>query len=323
VKAAGARSAPENPQAPDTGPWRRRLGALHYSGVFWYRAMLGGARLLPDFVLAAVVPLAAAVFLVLVGSVRRAAARNLEPFLGPPRGFAGLRRAWRTVHQFAWVLCERYEQFAPAVQFEFAIVGREHWEALTAARRGGILVTAHFGNWELGSTLPATREVLEVHLVREQELDRRSQVLVQGLVRELGGGRYHTHFASDDPSLGVTLLQALRAGQLVALQGDRPRAGGRTATVTLGGRPFELPLGPAALARSAGAPLVPVFTVRTGRRRYELHFAAPIAVPRGADRDADCRGALQAYAAELEAQIRAHPHQWFCFRELWPGQRRG
>jgi hypothetical protein len=27
---------------------------------------------------------------------------------------------------------------------------------------------------------------------------------------------------------------------------------------------------------------------------------------------------MRRYATDLEAIIRAYPHQWFCFRRLWP-----
>ena len=115
----------------------------------------------------------------------------------------------------------------------------------------------------------------------------------------------------------MLLLDALRRGEIVALQGDRPRTGGRVAAATLFGRPFPLPVGPAALARAAGVPLVPVFVFREGRRSYRVAIRPPIHVPPAAESPAGIDEALCQFAAELERAIAAEPHQWFCFRRLW------
>jgi KDO2-lipid IV(A) lauroyltransferase len=126
------------------------------------------------------------------------------------------------------------------------------------------------------------------------------------------------HFQSDDPLQGMVFLDALRRGEVVAMQGDRPRTGSRTVEGQLFGRPIALPSGPAALARTAEVPMLPVFSIREGRRRARIVFCAPIAVPRTANRDADLTWAMSRVAAAVEGAVRAAPHQWFVFRELWP-----
>ncbi|MFL6290226.1 MAG: hypothetical protein ACJ759_04955, partial [Thermoanaerobaculia bacterium] len=128
-----------------------------------------------------------------------------------------------------------------------------------------------------------------------------------------------THFA-EDPQLGVELLDALRRGEIVALQGDRPRNGGRSADIALFGRPFPVPIGPVALARAAGVPILPVFVFREGRKRYRCSLRAPIRVGGTGghgSRQAEIDLALQRFAAELEWAISHRPYQWFCFRKLW------
>jgi KDO2-lipid IV(A) lauroyltransferase len=119
--------------------------------------------------------------------------------------------------------------------------------------------------------------------------------------------------------LGVRLLDALRQGDVVALQGDRPRADGRTVEAPFLGRTLGFPVGPAALARAAGVPLVPVFVFREGRLRSRVSIRAPIEVAETRDRDADVADATRRLAAEIERAVRAAPHQWFCFAPLWRG----
>ena len=117
---------------------------------------------------------------------------------------------------------------------------------------------------------------------------------------------------------GIALAEALDRGEVVAMQGDRPRTGGKTVATTLFGRPFEVPAGPAALARVANVPMLPVFAIRAGRRHFRLVFGAPIQVARSRHRDADIAGASEVMVREIEAAIRRAPHQWFVFRALWP-----
>jgi len=84
------------------------------------------------------------------------------------------------------------------------------------------------------------------------------------------------------------------------------------------GRPFPLPAGPAVLARTARVPMLPVFALREGRRRFRLVFRPPIEVARTADRGADLEAAMGSVAGEIEYAIRRAPEQWFVFRSLWP-----
>jgi len=307
------------PQAPETGWARRILGDFHVTGLFWYRFHRWGVSILPDWAFPPVIGLCTAFFFVALRRIRSAVAANLEAPLGPCGFIERQRRIWRTLHAFAWCLSERYERLVTARPFEVETEGLEHWHAV--AGRGVVMVTAHLGLYEAGSMIPATTESRRVHLVREPEPDPRAQAFMRDSVRGVETANYTMHFQDGGPMLGVMLAEALDRGELVAIQGDRPRAGGRTVATTLFGRPFQVPAGPAALARTARVPMLPVFALRVGRRRFRLVFGAPIEVPRTRDRDADFAAASAAMVQAIEAAIRRAPHQWFVFRTLWPRTR--
>lgn len=306
-----------HPHAPERGRAARLLGRFHVTGAFWFRLHSFASRALPEPAIGPTILVFTAFFFCTLLRIRRAIASNLEAVLGPCGFVERQRRIWRTFHVFAWCLTERYERLAGRGGFRFDAEGDEHWRAAAGDRRGAVLVTGHMGNWEVGAALPSGHD-RRVHLVREAELDPEAQSFIESLLRERTGTSYTTHFAALDLRLAILLREALERGELVALQGDRPRAGGRTVPATLFGRPFALPAGPAVLSRTAGAPLLPVFVVRTGRRRYRVAFEPPFRIPRTADRAADLRAGAEAFAAALERRVRADPHQWFCFRTLWP-----
>lgn len=306
------------PHAPEVGRLARILGAFHVTGVFWYRIHAFGVRIVPEALRGPVIAAFASVFSVLLVRIRRAIAANLDTALGPAGPLARQIRAARTLFRFAWSLTERWERLASKAEFSFEAEGLEHWTSLASREGGFIIGTAHVGNWEVGSELPASRFSRTIHVVREAEMDPRAQALVaERLTRAMGPG-YVTHFAAADPALGKTLLEAIDKGDIVALQVDRPRAGGRTVETRMFGRPFALPAGPLALARTAGVPILPVFVLREGRRRYRVVLRPPVAVEASADRQADFRRAATRLAEEVERAIRRVPDQWFCFRRLWP-----
>jgi lauroyl/myristoyl acyltransferase len=256
-------------------------------------------------------------FFLALRRIGSAIASNLETVLGPCGWLERQRRIFRTLLAFAWCHGERYFYLHSPERFRIEVEGGERLEAI-APTRGLIFVTAHVGHWETASHLMPSSTDRQAHVVREEELDPRSQEFMQDLLDRHGQSRYVTHFASDDPRLGLVLAEALRQGHVVALQGDRPRAGGRTVAATLFGRTVSLPAGPAALARAAAVPLVPVFSFRTGPWSYRVCVREPICVSSDGDRDSAIKEATHHLAGEIEWAIRREPHQWFCFREVWP-----
>jgi len=301
-------SAPQAPHAP-------RRGVI--TGVFWYRLHAGGVRLVPDRVVSLVVSPLVFLFSRALRQIAADVGKNLEAVLGPGGARQRRRRGRRTLREFAWCLTERYERLCTDRTFHVRLENETAWRA-AGQGRGVVLLSAHLGLADFGSLLPVTEAGRRVHVVREEEMDPRAQRWFEGLLAQrLGALSYETHFQGADPGLGVLLLQALGRGDVVALQGDRPRAGGRALPVTLFGRAYGLPEGPPALARAAGVPLLPAYTLREGRRRYCVLFGQPIEVPRGPDRRADLAAAAAAIAASVEEAIRRAPHQWFCFAPLW------
>jgi KDO2-lipid IV(A) lauroyltransferase len=285
--------------------------------VFWYRFHLFGARIAPFWIRPPIIFAFTCFFFVALRKIRAAIASNLVPVLGRCGFLETQRRIFRTMHQYAWCLTERYEKLVAEDRFRIRTENIEVWDRLGAEGRGFIVVTGHVGNWEVGSMQPSSLEGRRMHVVREEELDPEAQKVIGDLVRERMGGLYETHFASNDPRLGIALLEALENGSIVALQGDRPRRGGRTLEARVFDRTYELPAGPVALARLADVPLVPVFVLREGRFAYRVVFREPIEVPRTWNRGDDTVSAAGRLASEIEWGIRERPHQWFCFSRVW------
>ena len=86
--------------------------------------------------------------------------------------------------------------------------------------------------------------------------------------------------------------------------------GMRTAEVTLLGERILLPAGPAALARMAGAPLLPFAVLPIDVRAWRMWIGEPIAPPPRASGRAGEAAALQILADAWSDILRRHPTQW-------------
>jgi lauroyl/myristoyl acyltransferase len=288
--------------APALGVTHRLLGPFHVTSVFWYRFAYLAFTRLPPWTEWVSVSVFTTFFFLTLSRIRGALASNLEPVLGSAGRWENLRRSYKTLWAFAWCLTERYRRLAAPELFSAAVEGGEHWRQAMGTTGGVLVVTAHIGPWETAVNFGASNSRRRIHIVREKEIDPKAQRFVEELLSR-SGGEYVTHFAGQELTLALELAKALRDGDVVALQCDRPRAGGRTVTVSLFGKPMPLPTGPAALARAADVPILPVFNFRDGRFKIRTIVRRPISVAHTSDRDGDVERATHLLAAEIQWAI--------------------
>lgn len=257
--------------------------------------------------------------------------KYLEAILGNTAQVLGLRATHPAVdrtaremvrqHARAWVDFFFYGQ-RPAEEAlaQFAgIEGLEHMDAAMAEGRGVILLTAHAGNYELGGVLLRARN-LKVHAVYKPDRFEAVERLREGL-RAQGG-------VVGIPVDGVgfstlPLVKLLREGALVGMQGDRDYSLNGL-KVPFFGREVPFPRGPWELAAMTGASIVTSFFFTDADRRFHASFGEPIRIRGGrGERMAEIEAGMRAYVAGLEALIRQHPSQWYCFYPFWDDPARG
>ena len=70
----------------------------------------------------------------------------------------------------------------------------------------------------------------------------------------------------------LRVRESLERGEMVGILADRAPAGQKMVTVPFLGDPAPLPTGPLVLCAALGVPVVLFVGVRTGARRYNIHF---------------------------------------------------
>ena len=250
-------------------------------------------------------------------SIQAATRANARRILGVAADRGTIRRFGRgVVGSFYDFVCdvgrsERFSREELVARIEH-IEGRDRYLATRAAGRGAILVTAHMGSFEVGVAALLEREK-RIHVVFKRDTGRFERIR-QGLRQRLGVVEQPV---DDGWGVWVRLRDALRADEVVAIQGDRVMPGQKgTRRPVLGGH-VALPTGPVKLAMASGAPIVPVFSVRTAGGKIRLFIEEPIEVDAGPDE------AMTRLAAVIARYVAAYPEQWLVLHPAFVEDARG
>ena len=179
-------------------------------------------------------------------------------------------------------------------------------DELLAKGKGVIVLSAHLGNWELGAAALAQRG-FRFNAVALWQPDPKLNELYQS---------YRTQRRINPIPFGRAArecIAALRRNEIVAVVGDRDFTGGRD-TVEFFGQPARLPDGPAKLALATGAPILPVFMVRTQNDTFTYVLGEPIWADKTRDELPDV---MRQIAQTLERVVSQYSEQWFLFHDLW------
>lgn len=204
-----------------------------------------------------------------------------------------------------------------------ALTDVEGFENLEAARKswsggGAIILTAHFGSFELFGAVMGARGVplSIVHRVANNPF-------LNDLIRE-----WRTTYGVEVIARGSAArasLRGLRKGRCIAMpldQNTRPESGIFTPFF---GRAACTRDGPARLAMRTGAPVVPAFMFRIGdtaRHRVRILPALDL-LPAGNDREATDEAIAEnvhRMTEVIEAVVREAPEQWIWSHRRWKSQ---
>jgi KDO2-lipid IV(A) lauroyltransferase len=187
--------------------------------------------------------------------------------------------------------------------------GLEHIQAAYARGKGVLLVSGHYGNWELVAhmqgwlglplalvTRPLDNPRLERRLARLRSLSGNVVIHRDGAIK--------------------AMLQHLRRGIGVAIVIDQD-AKDAGIFVPFFGRLASTTPTPALLALRTGAAIVPVFSVPRADGGYDICYEPARQVEDSGDRDRDVLRITAELTALLETWVRRHPHVWSWMHRRW------
>jgi len=282
---------------------------LEYAAVV---SVVAVVRVLPMRVVLGAGTLLGLAFHAFDGPHRRRALRNLEGAFPVKsnserraiarRMFAHFGRHLMTLLKFSTLTPS---QMLSRVEFE----GDDRIRNAHLQKRGVLLITGHFGFWELNALVHGL--VLKPIAVMARPLDN---PLLHDLLESVRGRTGNSVIYRRGALRRV--LRALDANQAVAILIDQHIQSSDAVYVDFFNRPAATTSALAALALRTGAPVVPAFALPLPGARFRMVYEHPVEPPPPDDPEA-IREFTQRCTDVLEMYVRRYPDLWLWMHRRW------
>lgn len=190
-----------------------------------------------------------------------------------------------------------------------SVDGLEKIEQILEKGRGGVIISAHLGNWELMAAYCGLKGYSTYVVARHLRFDKYDQMLFS-----LRKDKFVTTI---DRSEGPRpILKALKKNGLVGILPDQDVDSVRGIFVNFFGELAYTPTGPVSLARAAKAPVLLCLMVRENGK-HRLIVDDSIALTITDNKDEDLKTNTQRWSKTLESYIRKYPEQWVWLHPRW------
>ncbi len=221
---------------------------------------------------------------------------------------------YRNYYVFGQVLVDKVAVLAGfSNKFTYDFEGEEY---LRDMKNGGLLISAHVGNWEVAGNLLQRLDTCFNIVMFDEEHEKIKHYLEEVMTKK----HVKVILLRNDLSHLIEIRNALQNKELVAIHGDRFVEGSKSLVCNFLGWQAHFPEGPFYLAAKFNAPVSFVFAMKESKTHYHF-YATPARVyettgQRRIDSKA-LRPILSDYARQLEKIIRKYPLQWFNYYQFW------
>lgn len=200
------------------------------------------------------------------------------------------------------------------------VEGVENVQAAIDAGKGTVLISAHFGNWELlaarvktlGGKMTAVGRVQNDSLINDYIVRNRESKGTKNIPR---GVPMYEH-----------ILELLSKNEFVGLVSDQ-NAGEKGLFVDFFGHKTSTFKGPGLFAVRTGCNILPLFIVREGYEKHRAIFCPLLEIKSTGDAGKDVLQYVQSFTKVIEEFVRKYPDHWFWIHKRWktrpPGMKMG
>jgi len=176
-----------------------------------------------------------------------------------------------------------------------------------------ILMTAHYGNWELlplsiaakfGPLTGVGRKLDSA--VMDQILSKNRQQFNIEMLDKKGAMR--------------DMITVLKNNRMLGLLVDQNTSENEGILVDFFGKPVRHTPSAAILARRFDALIIPTFITAENHKEYQITFYEPISTEKTKDKEKDILDSVQKQAKITEDIIRKKPEEWFWLHKRWKNQ---
>lgn len=198
-------------------------------------------------------------------------------------------------------------------KFTFNFDGIENLKELLAQGRGGILISAHVGNFEVAEFF--FEDLNEKHNLNLVVTDAEHQSIKAYFEKITQKTTLKFIVIEEDLSHIFGITTAVNRGELVCITGDRYYEGSKVLEADFLGAKAAFPAGPFQIAARLDTPIIFVYVMKKTSKHYHL-YARPMQM-----KHRDTQGLLENYIEDLEWVLKQYPLQWFNYFRFWNEQK--
>jgi len=194
-------------------------------------------------------------------------------------------------------------------RFTYEFDGIEILKNLLAEKKGGVLISAHIGNFEIAE-----------HFLGDIDLDFQINLVTTDL--EHSDIKKYLETITQKPTVKFIIIKddlshifeinaALAKNELVCFTGDRYFEGTKSLSEKILNEEANFPAGPFLIASRLKVPVVFVYVMKEPNLHYHLYAREATVKHR------DEKGLLTEYTQSVENIIHKYPLQWFNYFDFW------
>ena len=194
-------------------------------------------------------------------------------------------------------------------KFTYEFDGIEILKNLLSEKEGGILISAHIGNFEIAEHFLADIDVnFQISLVTT---DLEHSAIKNYLESVTKKPTVKFIIIKDDLSHIFEINAALANNELICFTGDRYFKGTKSLSEKILGKETNFPAGPFLIASRLKVPVVFVYVMKEPNLHYHLYAREATVKHR------DEKGLLKEYVRSVETILAKYPLQWFNYFDFW------
>ncbi len=231
--------------------------------------------------------------------------------------FNSFIKIYKSYFVFGQVLLDKIAILAGfKTNFTFDFDGENHLRKMVTGNTGGLLISAHVGNFEIAGFL-LKRLNTKINIVMYDAEHTRIKDYLSNI---LNNQNVNIIVIRNDFTHIFEINKALNNKELVCIHGDRFVQGSKTLSCDFLGKKALFPTGPFYLSVKFDVPVSFVFAMKDTKSHYHF-YATPskrYEYPQNSEkRNAVLNEIIKQYTSELEKIIYKYPEQWFNYYDFW------
>ncbi|UOE40843.1 lipid A biosynthesis acyltransferase [Chryseobacterium suipulveris] len=195
-------------------------------------------------------------------------------------------------------------------QFTYEFDGIENLKKMMQDKKGGVLISAHIGNFEIAERFFAEIDFdYQINLVTTDQEHNVIKEYLESVSEKRSSIKFI--FINDDMSHIFAISEALSKNEIICFTGDRYFEGSKFLEAELLGKPAKFPAGPFSIASRLKVPVAFVYVMKEPNLHYHLYARIAEVKHR------DANGLLNSFVRSLESMLEKYPLQWFNYYDFW------